>query len=218
MTMAKEIKLYSFEELEKDVQDKLIENELEKNDYYYSDYSWSYVNSEAIKLLGKELWVNPYKWEYDTDYHNVFIKVDYEVYIDEYLDYLVEENKIRTDDNWQEYEEKKDELWGLIDGFKGKQLKELLGCMFGDILNTNKDWNVSGYYLDNVALKVIEDTYNGENNLTLYEMLYQVFNKVLEACSEDMEEYYSFRSAMDRVKEKNRLNPYCYLEDGTYVR
>lgn len=217
MTMTKEIKLYSFEELAKDVQDELIENELEKDDYYYNDYSWGSENSEAIKLLGKELWVNPYKWEYDTDYHNVFIKVDYEAYIDEHLDYLVEENKIRTDDNWQEYEDKKDELWGSIEYLKGEQLKELLGRMFGRILNTNKNWNVSGYYLDNVALKVIEDTYNGENDLTLGKMLYEVFNKVLEACSNDMDDYYSYSSAMDRIKESNRLNPYCYLKDGTYV-
>lgn len=217
MAEIKEVKLYSFEELATDVQGKLIDMELEES-LYYNSYDWDFENSEAIKLLGKELGVDPYKWEYNTNYHNVAINVDYQIYIEAYVEYLVEKNKIKTDDNWQEYEEKKDELWGLIEDFKGKQLKELLGYMFGDILNTNKDWNVSGYYLDNVALKVIEDTYNGENNLTLYEMLYQVFNKVLEACSEDMKEYYSFRSAMDRVKEKNRLNPYCYLEDGTYVR
>lgn len=212
MAKIKEIKLYSFEELAKDVQNKLIENEVQRNDYFWED-----ENRGAIKLLGEELHVSPYKWEYDTYYHNVFIDVDYERYIEEYLEYLIKENKIKTDDNWQEYEEKKDELWGLIEDFKGKQLKGLLGYMFGDILNTHKDWNVSGYYLDNVALKVIEDTYNGENDLTLGEMLHQVFNKVLEACSDDMEEYYSDERIVENIKEENYNNPYCYLKDGTYV-
>lgn len=213
--MVKEIKLYSFEELAKDVQDKLIDQR-RQDEIDVDAYLWHEENEKTLRRLADTLNVNLKSWEYDIYHHNVWIEVNYDYYIEEYLYHLIDEEKINIEDQRAGCEEKELELYDRIKDFKGEELQELLEVMYGHELGSKEEWYLTGYYLDRIGLELIEQAYAGELDVTLNELLHMVFDHVLEACSEDLDGYYSTNEVMHRIKA-DYGNDYCYLEDGTYV-
>lgn len=215
MAKIKEVKLYSFDELDQYVQEKLI-NERRQDEIDADVYLWHEENEKTLKRLANTLNVNLKSWEYDIYHHNVWIEVDYDYYIEEYLYHLLDEEKIDIDDQREKYEEKELELYDRIKDFKGEELQELLEVMYGNALENKEEWYLTGYYLDRIGLELIEKAYAGELDVTLDELLHMVFDYVLEACSEDLDGYYSANEVMYRIKTDDG-NDYCYLKDGTYV-
>ena len=215
MAKIKEIKLYSFDELDQYVQEKLID-ERRQDEMDADMYSWHEENEKTLKRLADTLNVDLKSWEYDIYHHNVWIEANYDYYIEEYLYHLLDEEKINIDDQREKYEEKELELYDRIKDFKGEELQELLEVMYGRDLGSKEEWYLTGYYLDRIGLELIEKAYAGELDVTLEELLNMVFDYVLETCSEDLDGYYSTNEVMYRIKADDG-NDYCYLEDGTYV-
>ena len=214
MAMVKEVKLYSFEELAKDVQDKLIE-ERRGDEIDVDLYSWHEENEKTLNGLARELNVDLISWEYSFYGYDFCIDIYYGEYVGEYIYNLIEEKNIEYNEQW--YEEKESELYHKIKDFKGEELQKLLDIMYGDKLNNGREWEIhNGYYLDRIGLNLIRQAYAGELDVTLEELLHMVFDETLKACIEDINEFYSNDEVKCRIKENNG-NDYCYLEDGTYV-
>lgn len=209
MAMVKEIKLYSFEELAKDVQEKLIEERRENTWYGYQS-----ENRDSIEALEDLLHVKCTDWQYDTYAYYVSIDVDYDVYEEKYLEYLIKKGE---NDKAEQVNKNMDYTYSQVKELKGEELQGLLYHMYGEDLKKYQDWWLTGYYLDCVSLELVQKVYAGKLDVTLEKLLDMVFNKTLGLCRDDMREYFSDEEMEIRIEEDNYCNPYCYLEDGTYV-
>lgn len=196
MPREQKITLYRFDELNKDIQEELIEEarsiDIEGDLYPYHD-----KNTRTLHALADLLYVQLKNWKYDAYHQDFEIEIDYDAYKE-----ICEEHNIK--------------LTGHIDEMRGEKLQKLLGVMFGKQLNAKKAWHFTSYYLDRIGWLPIEKVYTGKLDVTLDQLLHIVFDRVIETCHEEFVKYYSDEEVAYRLLVESERS-YCYLKDGTPV-
>lgn len=194
-----QVKLYRFEELDQEAQEKAVEDYLNEGDFYH----WGDDDRETLKAFTDAFPVEVTDWEYG--YHNyINYRLGYPTHPDVWEFTGVRLLKYLINNHWR-------------DLFKPKFIGHLKGREKFTPVYSKCQWDnccvLTGYCVDDDTLQPLYDFLKKpDEHTTLEDLLYDCLQSWVYACRGEYEACQSF----ENVAEILSINEYWFTENGEF--